>query len=130
MVPLSHVALGTLLGTPRHPTSPYVFWHGDGRRHMRFANGFSAIARRAGVPFRCHDLRHRFASEFLQRTGGLAALQAILGHRTVAMTMRYAHVMTEHLHRAVARLAQNPAQEERTAGPAAAASARDHELSR
>ncbi|MBC4017921.1 tyrosine-type recombinase/integrase [Siccirubricoccus deserti] len=57
----------------------------------------------AGVPFRCHDLRHHFASEFAQRTGDLAALQAILGHRTISMTMRYSHLMTEHLHRAMGR---------------------------
>ena len=49
-------------------------------------------------------LRHRFASVFLQRTGDLAALQAILGHRSITMTMRYAHMITDHLHRAVAKL--------------------------
>jgi integrase len=124
VVPLSDAALGTLLGTPRHPTSPHVFWHDDGRRYTRFANSFSVLARRAAVPFRCHDLRHKFASEFLQRTGDLAALQAILGHRTVTMTMRYAHVLTEHLHRAVARLAQNPAQAERTGAAATGVSER------
>jgi integrase len=37
-------------------------------------------------------------------TGDLAALQAILGHRTVAMTMRYSHLVTDHLHRAIAKL--------------------------
>ncbi len=30
VVPLSNVAIGTLVGTPRHITSPYVFWHDDG----------------------------------------------------------------------------------------------------
>lgn len=56
---------------------------------------------RAGVPFQCHDLRHHFGSLFVQRPGSLAALQAILGHKTIAMTMRYSHLMTEHLHRAM-----------------------------
>jgi hypothetical protein len=27
------------------------------------------------VPFRCHDLRHAFASRFLQATGDIAALE-------------------------------------------------------
>ncbi len=40
-------------------------------------------------------------------TGDLAALQAILGHRTVAMTMRYSHLVTDHLHRAIAKLGTN-----------------------
>jgi integrase/recombinase XerD len=103
VVPLSDAALGTILGTPRHPTSPVVFWHGDGERYTRFSGAFRKIAARAGVPFRCHDLRHHFASEFAQRTGDIAALQAILGHKTIAMTMRYSHLVTEHLHRAMGR---------------------------
>jgi len=102
VVPLSDAAIGTLTGTPRHITSPYVFWHHDGERYSTFANSFALIARRAMVPFRCHDLRHRFASVFLQATGDVAALQAILGHRSIQMTMRYAHMITSHLHRAMA----------------------------
>ena len=102
VVPLSDAAIGTLVGTPRHITSPYVFWHHDGKRHSTFANSFALIARRAGVPFRCHDLRHAFASRFLQATGNIPALQAILGHRSIQMTMRYAHMVTSHLHQAMA----------------------------
>ncbi len=103
VVPLSDAALGTILGTPRHPTSAFVFWHGDGARYTNFSGTFRKIAARAGVPFRCHDLRHHFASEFAQRTGDIAALQAILGHKTISMTMRYSHLATGHLHRAMAR---------------------------
>jgi integrase/recombinase XerD len=102
VVPLSDAALGTLVGTPRHLISPYVFWHADGQRYTNFANSFALVARRAGVPFRCHDLRHAFASTFLQATGDIPALQAILGHKTIAMTMRYAHIVTSHLHQAMA----------------------------
>lgn len=103
IVPLSDAALSTILGTPRHSTSVYVFWHSDGARYTGFTGAFRKIAARAGVPFRCHDLRHHFASEFAQQTGDIAALKAILGHKTIAMTMRYAHLMTEHLHRAMSR---------------------------
>jgi integrase len=101
VVPLSEAALGTIIGTPRHPTSLYVFWHHDGERYTRFSGAFRNIAKRAGVPFRCHDLRHHFASEFAQRTGDIAALQRILGHKTISMTMRYSHLMTAHLHNAM-----------------------------
>lgn len=103
IVPLSDEAIGTLVGTPRHVTSSYVFWHGTGQRYSSFSSQYRNLAVRAGVAWRCHDLRHKFASEFLQRTGDLAALQAILGHRTIAMTMRYAHVVTAHLHQAMAK---------------------------
>ncbi len=104
VVPLSDDALSTISGTPRHITSAYVFWHHDGERFTQFPNRFRDIAKRAKVGFRCHDLRHRFASVFLQRTGDLPVLQAILGHRSITMTMRYAHLLTENLHAGVAKL--------------------------
>lgn len=37
----------------------------------------------------------------------LAVLQAILGHRSITMTMRYAHLMTDNLHAGVAKLRTN-----------------------
>ena len=79
-------------------------WHHDGERFTQFPNRFRDVAKRAKVGFRCHDLRHRFASVFLQRTGDLPVLQAILGHRSITMTMRYAHLLTENLHAGVAKL--------------------------
>jgi integrase len=125
VVPLSDAALDTVLGAPRHPASPWVFWHGDGARYANFSGIFRSgifrkIARRAGVPFRCHDLRHRFASDFAQKTGDIAALQAILGHKTIAMTMRYSHVMTEHLHAAMRRYGTAAADDGTSTGTAAA----------
>ena len=91
--------------TGRHTSAHHLALRVLARRRQRytnFANSFALVARRAGVPFRCHDLRHAFASTFLQATGNIPALQAILGHKTIAMTMRYAHIVTSHLHRAMA----------------------------
>jgi hypothetical protein len=39
-----------------------------------------------------HDLRHTFASHWVMKGGDLFKLQKILGHKTVQMTMRYAHL--------------------------------------
>ena len=50
-----------------------------------------------------HDCRHHFASWFVMRGGALAALQQLLGHKTLAMTMRYAHLNREHLRAEVAK---------------------------
>ncbi|MBI3552609.1 MAG: tyrosine-type recombinase/integrase [Elusimicrobia bacterium] len=47
--------------------------------------------------FRFHDLRHTFASHFVMSTGDLPALQRILGHSSLKMTMRYAHLSQAHL---------------------------------
>ena len=104
MVPLSEAAYETLRACPRHPTSRVVFWHGQhGAPHRQFSSQFGRLARKVGFPYRAHDLRHRFASVFLQATGNLAALQAVLGHKTITMTMRYSHLVTAHLHEAIAK---------------------------
>ena len=44
-----------------------------------------------------HILRHTFASHFIMNGGNIIALQKILGHHSLAMTMRYAHLSPEHL---------------------------------
>ncbi len=48
-----------------------------------------------------HALRHTFASHFIQNGGNILTLQKILGHSSLAMTMRYAHLAPEHLAEAV-----------------------------
>jgi integrase len=44
-----------------------------------------------------HSLRHTFASHFIQNGGNILTLQKILGHSSLVMTMRYAHLAPEHL---------------------------------
>ncbi len=48
-----------------------------------------------------HALRHTFASHFIQNGGNILTLQKILGHSSLAMTMRYAHLAPDHLQDAV-----------------------------
>jgi len=51
-----------------------------------------------------HAFRHTFATHYIRRGGSVAALQRILGHSTIAMTMRYVHVQTEDLSAAHQRI--------------------------
>jgi len=47
-----------------------------------------------------HVLRHTFASHFMINGGNILVLQRILGHQSLTMTMRYAHLAPEHLQEA------------------------------
>jgi integrase len=54
---------------------------------------------------RFHDLRHTYASWFLQSGGNLVALRDLLGHSTIAVTAdMYSHLETKHLRAGVTAL--------------------------
>jgi len=44
-----------------------------------------------------HILRHTFASHFIMNGGDVLSLQKALGHSTLAMTLKYAHLSPDHL---------------------------------
>jgi integrase/recombinase XerD len=82
---------------------------------QRFAN----VARSAGIrDFTFHDLRHTFASWATKgwhdwqrgRPMRRDRLQLWLGHKSAAMTQRYAHLDTEDLHSEMSEHAQSRAQ--------------------
>lgn len=48
-----------------------------------------------------HILRHTFAAHFIMGGGHIVTLKEILGHASLSMTMRYAHLAPEHLSEAI-----------------------------
>lgn len=96
VVPLSPQALDVLQDTPR--AGPLVFWHSRGGAGQPFRNAptyLAKIVRAAGQRFRVHDLRHRFAIEYLRAGGDIYRLSRILGHSSVKTTEVYlGHVGT------------------------------------
>lgn len=86
--------VGTITGTPRHLRSKYVFWHHDGRPFKQFATSFAQVRDRAGVTFRFHDLRHRFAIDYLKHGGNIYFLQKILGHSSITTTEVYLNYLS------------------------------------
>ena len=114
MVPLSDKAVAVLVaGTRDHRASPYVFINSaTGERYRTIQRAFRTACRRAGLEdLRFHDLRHTFASWAVQSGVDLYPLSRILGHSTLQMTTRYAHLSTSHLHQVIKTMATSTATE-------------------
>jgi site-specific recombinase XerD len=70
------------------------------------AHWFPDAVRAAGIKdFRWHDCRHTFASRLRQSGTPLGNIGELLGHKTLAMSRRYAHLSIANLHEAVSRIA-------------------------
>ena len=94
VLPLSSWAIRILDRIPRHIRSPYVFCKPNGQPYKDLHDGFKSALRRAGLPttIRIHDLRHTFASWAIQAGVDIKTLKDLLGHATLEMVLRYAHL--------------------------------------
>ena len=106
-VPMDSTVVDLFRNYPRTPGSELVFTNAAGGRLGWVQHGFRKALARAGISdLHFHDLRHTFASFWMTRGGELYALKDILGHKTIAMTQRYAHLSPAYKRAMVERMEQ------------------------
>mgnify|MGYP001273075349 CR=1 FL=1 len=107
-VPMNDVVRKVLIRQLKHPESPYVFTYLDGRPYRNADRQLRKILKALKIEdFRFHDLRHTFASQLVMSGVDLNTTRELLGHKTMAMTIRYSHLSQDHKKRAVEALSAN-----------------------
>jgi integrase len=75
------------------------------QKPAQLRSAWVAALRKAEIKdFRFHDLRHCAASYLAMSGASLAEIADILGHKTLAMVKRYAHLSDSHKHTVVDRM--------------------------
>ncbi len=104
-IDLSPEAYAAISAVPPNLRTRALFWHSDGRPYANASSRFAALttsaqksAQAEGVEFRrfrFHDLRHRFAVDYLKNgRGSVYDLKAYLGHTNVGTTEIYLRYLT------------------------------------
>src|SRR3989338_4727881 len=86
------------------PESEYILCKKDGSPY-NIRKSFETALKAAKIhKFRFHDLRHTFASHLAMSGVDLTTIKELLGHKTIQMTQRYAHLSRDHKASAVQSL--------------------------
>lgn len=99
MIPLIGLSLELLRKLNSDRQSKLVFPSPKNLDHpLDIRSAWENALQKAGITnFKFHDLRHTAASYLAMNNTSLLEIGALLGHKTVQMTKRYAHLSNEHI---------------------------------
>jgi len=101
-VPMNEVVQKTVINVLKNPESQYVFCNKEGKPYGDIKTSFATALKNSKIiNFRFHDLRHTFASQLVMSGVDLNTVRELLGHKSLAMTLRYSHLSPDHKKRAV-----------------------------
>jgi integrase len=106
-VPLTGNGLAVLTqhAEVRRRDTTLVFPDRTGSRPLGIRGAFDNAVERSGITdFHFHDLRHTFASYLAMQGASLLEIAEVLGHKTLNMVKRYAHLSEAHTRGVVERM--------------------------
>lgn len=108
-VPMTDTLRALLRAYPSRLKSEWVFVNAVGTgpidaQNFRNQVFLPALTKAKIEAFRWHDLRHTFGSRLAMAGVDLVTIQQLMGHKTLEMTLRYAHLSPEHRLHAIRRL--------------------------
>ena len=107
-IPINETVRSVLAGLRTRIDVPWVFHDEAGNKFKDTRKRFEAACKRVGLTdFHFHDLRHTFASWLVMAGVPLATVSELMGHKSISMTMRYAHLSPAHKAEAVCSLDNN-----------------------
>jgi integrase len=97
-IPINDMLRQMLQALPRRIDGGRVFSNPEtGESYQTLSSVFIRACRLAGITdFRFHDLRHTFASHLVMAGVDITTVKELLSHKTLAMTLRYAHLAPSH----------------------------------
>lgn len=102
-IPINDTLRSVFQGLTRRLDVSYVFYDPiTGNPYQDVKRSFKTALKKVKIQdFHFHDTRHTFASHLVMAGVDITTVSRLLGHKSLTMTLRYAHLAPAHMQKAV-----------------------------